>query len=524
MRFAWLLCAVPLLAIDADVCVYGGSSAGLTAALTVARAGKSVAWITPEKHVGGMSVEGLGGSDINNHWFRNDHALGGLALDFYRRIGKAYGKQEPVYRFESSVAEAVIEAWLREYKVTPHREQVLTSVDKQRTRIRSIRARQATYTCAQYIDASIEGDLLAMAGVRTVSGREANSEYNETRNGIRHTNTYRQFEVRIDPYKTPGDPKSGLIATVQDEPLGEEGAADKRIQGFCFRLCLTKNPSNRAPFAKPSDFDRGNYEIYLRYIAAGGKLWQPSANLPNGKTDMGSWHDLSLNLYGANHAWPNATPQARTEILRFHRNFSEGLLWFLSNDPAVPDRIRAQWRQWGLCADEFKDNGNWPRQLYVRDGRRMKSDFVLTEHHTRRINPTPVDDPVAVAYWPPDVHHVRRIVRDGAVYNEGFVFGGEEWGPFSVAWRSLLPRESEVTNLLTPTCPSSTHIAYGAIRLEWTFMALGESAAQGSLLALESNKPLQQVSYGSLRQRLLRAGQVIALNLPAPKSTDAPKP
>ncbi|MBM3755989.1 MAG: FAD-dependent oxidoreductase [Acidobacteria bacterium] len=210
MRFAWLLFAIPTFAIDADVCIYGGTSAGLTAARAASTLRGLVRRNTPS--------EGLGSSDINNHWFRNDHELGGLALDFYRRIGRVYGKREPVYKFESK-----IEAWLRESHVTPQREQTLIGVDKRGAQIRSIVTNRASYTCGQYIDATIEGDLLAMAGVRTAVGREANREYNETRNGIRHTNTYRQFEVRVDPYKTPGDRKSGLIATIQDEALGEVG-------------------------------------------------------------------------------------------------------------------------------------------------------------------------------------------------------------------------------------------------------------------------------------------------------------
>jgi hypothetical protein len=232
---------------------------------------------------------------------------------------------------------------------------------------------------------------------------------------------------------------------------------------------------------------------------------------------LGSWHDLSANLYGMNHGYPGGSWEDRRRIYEEHRRFTAGLFWFLANDSEVPEATRAQWRGWGLCRDEFTDNGGWPRQLYVRDARRMVSDYVITERHTWRVNATPVADPVAVAFWPPDTHHVRRIVREGAAYNEGFVFGGEDWGPFGISYRAMTPRAREAVNLLTPTCVSSSHVAYGAIRLEWTFFALGQSAAHAAVLAIEQGLDVQDVPYRDLRPRLLRAGQVLGVSLPGRK-------
>ncbi|MDX1983490.1 MAG: FAD-dependent oxidoreductase, partial [Bryobacteraceae bacterium] len=451
--------------VEADVCVYGGSAAGFTAAIQVARMGSSVVLVEPGGHIGGMSVEGLGSSDINNHNFRNDVAIGGLAREFYLRMGRRYGKQEPQYKFESHVAEGVIADWLREHRVRVELNQPLRAVRKQGTRLIAIETAQRTYRARMFLDATIEGDLLAKAGVRTVIGREANALYGETRNGIREENTYRQFTVRVDPYRRPGDPASGVIPTIQDEPLGTPGEGDARIQGYCFRLCLTRNPDNQIPISKPDGYDPGVYEIYRRYLKAGGTLFKPVANLPNGKTDLGSWHDLSANLYGMNHAYPGGDEVTRARVYGEHRAFMQGLIHFLTTDPAVPEATKKDWLGWGLCRDEFTDNGGWPRSLYVRDARRMVSDYVITEQHVKRVNGLPVADPVGVAYWPPDTHHVRRIVRDGAAYNEGFVFGGEDWGPFGVSYRAMTPRASEAVNLLTPTCVSSSHVAYGAIRL-----------------------------------------------------------
>jgi hypothetical protein len=381
----------------------------------------------------------------------------------------------------------------------------------------SRRLRAIATTCAAsleariFLDASIEGDLLASAGVETVIGREPNSRYGETLNGIRGENTYRQFAVRVDPYRIPGDPSSGLIPTIQDEPLGTPGDGDRRIQAFCFRLCLTRDPANRLPITRPAGYDPATYEIYRRYAKAGGNLFTPRANLPNGKTDLGSWHDLSANLYGMNHAWPAGDSATRRRIYAEHRSFTHGLLWTLANDPDLPEALRAAWRDWGLARDEFTGNQGWPRQIYVRDARRMVSDFVLTEHHTRKADPAPVDDPVSVAYWPPDTHAVRRIVRDGAAYNEGFVFGGRNWAPFGVSWRAMLPRRKEAANLLTATCLSSSHVAYGAIRIEWTFMSLGQAAAAASVLALEQGRELHDIDYTALRARLLARGLVLSV-------------
>ncbi len=504
-----------------DAVIYGSTAAAVSAAVQVSRGGRTVAIVTPETHVGGIMVDGLGSADINNHWFRNDYAAGGLAAEFYERLGRKYGQSGPVYKFESHVAESVFSDWIQEGKISVHRgerlREPLTSAVEFRKGTRSL---QALITSSGlrvegkvFIDASIEGDLLTAAGVEMTWGREANAKYGETKNGVRAETSHAQFSVRVDPYRIPGDRRSGLISTIQDEPLGTPGSGDENIQAFCFRLCLTKDPSNRVPFPKPGNFDRAQYEIYFRYVRAGGKLWTPVAKLPNGKTDLGSWHDLSANLYGMNRGWPNGTHAARQKIYDFHRDYTQGLLWLLANDPGIPEETRAIWREWGLAKDEFGDNGHWPRQLYVRDGRRMVSDYVITEHHTRRMNPTPVSDPVAVAFWPTDTHSVRRIVRDGAAYNEGFVFDDNNWGPFGISYRALVPRRGEATNLLTPTCPSSSHVAYGAIRLEQTFLALGQAAGAAALLAVEGRIPVQDVSYGSLRRRLLGDGQVIALSL-----------
>ena len=514
---ALFCCAVSAAeTLDTDVCVYGATAAGVMAAVQVAREGKQVVLLEPGTFAGGISVDGLGGTDIDNHNFKNSVAVGGLAAEFYQRIGKAYGKDGFGLRFEPHVAHGVVDALLAEHAITPRLKERLIlgagGVEKNGTKLVAVRLESGLTVRAKiFIDATIEGDLLHVAGVSTIIGREPNARYGESKNGIRPDSTYRQFTVKVDPYRTPGDPTSGLIPTVQDEPFGTPGDGDHRLQGFCFRFCFTKVEANRVPFTKPAGYDASQYEIYLRYLKAGGKLFSPGANLPNSKTDMGSWHDLSLNLYGMNFEYPGGDYATRERIVRFHRVFSQGLCYFLANDPAVPEATRAAWSQWGTCKDEFADNDGWPRMFYVRDARRMVSDYVITEHHTRKSSQTQVEDPIAVAYWPPDTHHVRRIVKDGFCYNEGFVFGGEDWAPFGISYRSLVPKTGECSNLLAGSCPSSTHVAYGAIRLEWTFMAMGQACGSAAVIAARDNLAVQQVPYAALRERLLADKQVVAL-------------
>ncbi len=513
---------------EADVCIYGGTSAGVVAAVQVKKMGRTVVLVEAGQHVGGMSVEGLGRSDIDNHpEFQNSAAVGGLVLEFYRRVSARYGrqgefdemvrtraKQSTLWRFEPHVAEAVFDAWVEEEGVRVlrgHRLAEKDGVHKDGARLTALRCENGAEISAKvFLDATYEGDLLAAAGVTTVVGREGNAKYGETKNGIRTDTTHGQFDRRVDPYAVPGDPKSGTIFGVQDAPLGRHGDADDSIQGFCFRLCLTKDTANRLPIEKPANYDPTNYELQRRFLAAGGTIFPPDSAVPNDKTDPGTGHHLGGNFTGWNRDYPTATYAERERLLRASRDYIQGVYWFMANDPIVPEKLRAQWAQWGLCKDEFPDNGGWPRAFYVRNGRRMVSDHVVTEAEGRLETPRPVEDPIGLIWWPHDLHHARRIVKDGAVWNEGAVFNEKrDWIPFGQSYRSLVPKAAECTNLLTPTCPSMSYVAYGAFRNEYSFMIAAQSAATAAVMAIEENVPVQKVNYPRLRERLLRDGQIL---------------
>lgn len=511
--------------ITSEVCVYGNSSASVITAVQIKKSGRKVVIVCPDKHIGGMTVEGLGGSDINNHpEFKNDHVIGGLTLDFYKKIASYYGVKDfdsarldfNTWRFEPHVAEDIVNSWLKEYDIPVYKETRLihdfNSVRKENRKIIFFQTENGMeFKASIFIDCSYEGDLLYYSGVSTVVGRESNTMYGETKNGIRTTNTYRNFEVSVDPYIIPGNSQSGLIHTIQDEEIGEEGAGDNRIQAYCFRACLTNDSVNRVPFNKPENYNRSWYEIYIRYTDAGGQLYNPYVSIPENKTDLGAWHDLSHNLYGMNHIYPSGSYSQRDSIYQYHLDFTRGLFYFLSNDTALPEPVRNKWNKWGTTKDEFTDNNGWPRMIYIRDGRRMVSDYVITEHNTRKDTSVLIADPAGIAYWPPDVHHVRRIVKDGKAYNEGFVFGGDNWKPFGIPYGSLVPKKSECTNIMTPTCISSSHIAFGAIRLEWTFMILGQSLAIAADLCLGNNLDVQELPYGLLKEKLLENNQIVDL-------------
>jgi hypothetical protein len=416
--------------------------------------------------------------------------------------------------FEPQVAEAIYRNWLTRNGVVPVYDFKLR-LDRSGVVVRGGKVREMTaedgrrITGALFIDASYEGDLMAMAGVSFTIGREANAQYGETLNGNQPRNSVsHNFTRDVDPYVVPGKPESGLLPRIEPGPAGVEGAGDKRIQAYTYRLCMTKRPDIRAPFVKPAHYDPRQYELLARYYGTG---WRDPFTkydaIPNGKTDTNNFGGFSFDNIGMNYGYPTGSYAERERILAEHRDYQQGLLWFMQNDPRVPADVRAAMAPWGLCGDEFRDNGNWPREIYVREGRRMVSDFVMTEKHLRGQVPTPQS--VGLGSYNMDSHNVRRYVdTHGFARNEGNI----EVSPgrvYEISYQSLLPRRGEASNLLVPAAISASHIAYGSIRMEPVFMILGESAGIAASLSLRSQGDVQDVPYEALERELVAAGQVL---------------
>jgi len=511
-----------------DIVIYGGTSAGVSAAVQAKRMGKTAIIVCPEKHLGGLTAGGLGWTDSGRK-----ETIGGISREFYQRIKKHYDKAEAwIYQkleqysryrlnndamwvFEPHVAEQIFEELVAEYKIPVHRDQWLkrkSGVTKNGTRIISITMLSGKkYRGRIFIDATYEGDLMAGAGVSYYVGREGNDVYGETLDGVQTRNaTSHQFEKPVDPYIKPGDPSSGLLPRIHAGGPGKEGHGDDRVQAYNYRMCLTKVPENRVPFPKPGNYDPMQYELLGRYLDKGWRaIFVKFDPAPNAKTDTNNHGAFSTDDIGMNYDYPEAGYERRREILKEHEDYQKGLMWFLAYDQRVPPDVREKMSQWGLAKDEFTDNGNWPHQIYVREARRMISDFVTTELHLRRIKPTP--KPVGMGSYNMDSHNVQRYVdENGHARNEGDV-QINPGGPYPISYDALLPKASECTNLLVPVCVSSSHIAYGSIRMEPVFMILGQSAATAAAFAIEDNIKVQDVDYSKLRARLLADNQVLEL-------------
>ncbi len=524
-------------AAEYDVVVYGGTSAGVTAAVQARRMGKSVVIVSPDKHLGGLSSGGLGFTDTGNK-----AVIGGLAREFYHRVWQHYqkpeawkwqqreeygnkgqgtpaidGAQRTMWIFEPHVAEKAFEDLTREHEIPVHRNEWLDrarGVRKTGPRITAIHTVSGkTYAGRMFIDATYEGDLMASAGVEYHVGREAKAVYGEQWNGVQtgvlhHRHHFGVLPKKISPYVLPGDPSSGVLPRISTNHPGELGAGDKKVQAYCFRMCLTDHPENRIPFPKPEGYDAKQYELLLRVFASGWReTFEKFDPVPNRKTDVNNHGPMSTDNIGYSYDYPEATYERRRDILREHETYQKGLLYFIANDPRVPQDVQAPFRKWGLSKDEFTDNGNWPHQIYVREARRLKGHFVMTENELLKKRPTP--ESVGMGSYTIDSHNVQRyITPEGHVQNEGDIGVGLK-APYEIAYGALVPKKQQCENLLVPVCVSSSHIAFGSIRMEPVFMILGQSAATAATMAIDEKIAVQDLSYATLRERLLKDGQVL---------------
>lgn len=521
--------------VSYDIVVYGGTSGGVIAAVQAAKSGRSVVLVSPTQHLGGLTTSGLGWTDLGN-----GSILGGLSREFYHRIYQHYqnsaawnwqsrssygnsGQGSSAFNaatqiasvFEPKVAEAVFQSMIVEQKVpvVTGRLDLSAGVVRNGNRIDHIRLEDGReFAGKMFIDASYEGDLLPRAGVTFTVGREANVTYGEDYNGIQTKRaTKNQLRNGINPFVIQGDPASGLLPGVNQNPSGADGDGDDRFQAYCFRMVLTDLAANRVKVAQPSDYKDADYELVFRSIETGQTSGFFKLDLmPNRKTDSNNSGGISTDYIGKNYGpgwnWATLSHDQRIALAKQHENWQRGLLWTLQNHPRVPLSIRNSYASWGLPADEFTDNGNWPWQIYVREARRMISDYVMTQRHCS--GEIVAADSIGLAAYSMDSHHVQRQVKNGFVQNEGDV-QMPVLNPYPVSYRSIVPKVGECVNLLVPWSLSASHMAFGSIRMEPVFMILSQSAAIAADLAIHDNLGIQQVSYSKLRPTLIAAGQAL---------------
>lgn len=524
---------------EADVIVYGGTSAAVIAAVEVAQSGKTVIMVSPDIHLGGLSSGGLGWTDTGRK-----ETIGGLARNFYHRVYNHYqqdeawkwmkkeeygntgqgtpaidGDMRTMWIFEPHIAEQVFEEMVQENNIELYRDEWLdrqNGVEKTNGKITSITTLSGkTFNGKIFMDATYEGDLLATAGVSYHVGREGSDVYDEKWNGVQtgvyhHDHHFMVLDQPIDPYWVPGDPSSGLLPRISSDHPGEKGQGDHRVQAYCFRVCMTNHLENRIPFPKPEGYDSTQYELLVRIFDAGWREWFEKFDaIPNRKTDTNNHGPFSSDNIGMNYDYPEASYERRREIIKEHETYQKGLLWFVANDPRVPEEIQTEMQTWGLAKDEFTDNGNWPHQIYVREARRMIGKYVMTENELLKRRPTP--ESVGMGSYSIDSHNVQRYVtEEGHVHNEGDIGVGTP-GPYEIAYGALVPKKEECQNLLVPVCASASHIAFGSIRMEPVFMILGQSAAVAACLAIDENMAVQDVEYEKLKNILLEKGQVLTM-------------
>lgn len=528
---------------EADVVVYGDAAVGVSAAVQAARMDRSVILVSQYGHLGGMTSSGLGWTDIGN-----SKILGGISREFYHQVYLHYqndkawvqqtkdefpekGQGAPTFDhktklgsvFEPKVAEMIFDKWVKDagVRVIKGKLDLDAGATMNGQRITAIRLEDgSTISGKMFIDGSYEGDLMAAAKVSFTVGREANAVYKERSNAITLPVHKNNLPKGIDPYQKLGDPDSGLHSGVNPYDEKDVGKGDHRLQAFCYRMCLTDAPDNMAKISKPEGYNDADYEILFRALDAGqrGSFYKFSP-MPNRKTDSNNNGGISTDFIGKNYSalapnhpdywdWTTLSHSERKKLAHQHKSWQLGLVWTLQNHSRVPEKIRKQYSGWGLPKDEFADNGHWPYNLYVREGRRMISDFVMTEHQCRQEKGYPqVKDSVGMGAYTMDSHHVQRVIWKGQLKNEGDIqmsLGGK---PYPISYRSIVPAKGECENLLVPWCLSSSHIAFGSIRMEPVGMALGQSAATAAVHAIEANTTVQEVDYEKLKAQLLKDGQ-----------------
>jgi hypothetical protein len=491
-----------------DVLVYGGTAGGVIAAVSAAREGLQVILVTPDRHLGGMVSGGLGWTD-----YGKQQVIGGYSREFFERVGRKYGR--PIeWHFEPHVAEAVFDDLVKEagIRVVRGRLREKRGVVKSGATLSGIVTEDGTtFTARVFVDASYEGDLMAQAGVSYSWGREGIAEYGESLAGVRERTPYHQFRAAVSPL----DAKGALLPEIALRSRDEVGAADKRVQAYNFRLCMTRTADNRVPWPKPARYAPERYELLARYLPAlqttlGRALVTSDVMKPdllqNGKTDTNNNGAFSTDYIGGSYGYPEGSYAARARIRQAHVDYIQGFLYFLSTDARVPAGLSAEMKEWGLCRDEFADADHWPYQLYVREARRMIGDYVMSQKDIQTDLTKP--DAIGMGSYNSDSHNVQRrpTADGGAVENEGDM--QVPVTPYQIPYRVMVPRRGQTTNLLVPVCFSATHVAYSTLRMEPQYMIIGQAAGAAAKLAIDARAAVQDVDPEALRAKLRSQGAV----------------
>ena len=493
-----------------DLVVYGGTAGGVMTAVAAAREGLTVALLEPGRHLGGMVSGGLGWTD-----YGKKEVIGGYSLEFFQRVGAKYGR-EIEWHFEPHVAESVFNDLIKDTGVRvllEHRLREKNGVAKNGTTVtQAVTENGTSFRARVFVDASYEGDLMAQTGVTYTWGREGISKYGESLAGVRDRTPLHQFKAAVSPVDSSGKRLPEIMPRAKD-PVG---AADKRVQAYNFRLCMTRDPSNRVAWPKPAGYAAARYELLARYLPAFEKeLKRPLAIndvmkadiVQNGKTDTNNNGAFSTDYIGGSYEYPEGSYATRARVRQAHIDYIQGFLYFLATDARVPVALSAEMKEWGLCRDEFVDNDHWPYQLYVREARRMVGEYVMSQKDIQTELTKP--DSIGMGSYNSDSHNVqRRPTEDGsAVENEGDM--QVPVTPYEIPYRLVLPKRAQATNLLVPVCFSATHVAYSTLRMEPQYMILGQAAGVAAKMAIEGKQAVQDVDTKALSARLLSQRAVL---------------
>jgi FAD dependent oxidoreductase len=497
-----------------DFIVYGATAGGVMTAVSAAREGVKVLLLEPGNHVGGMATGGLSRTD-----FGKKEVIGGLAIEFYWRVGLKYDMSryanEVAWFYEPRVGEQALKEMLEQAHVEVlfhKRLRERTGVEKTGSVIRAITTEDGTtYRARAFADCTYEGDLMAQSHVSYTYGRESSAQYGENLAGVRERTPFHQWLVPVKARDANGQ----LLPEISPEPKGETGSADKKVQAYNFRMILSDDPANRVPFPKPRNYDPHRYELMAKLLAGmTEKLGRPQvlnqvtliAPIPNHKADFNNQGAFSTDYIGGSWDYPEASYAKRDEIFQAHVDYTAGYFYFLAHDPRVPKPLQDEVNRWGLAKDEFTDTHNWPHQLYIREARRMVSDFVMTQKDVQTDLTKP--DPIGMGSYNSDSHNVQRFVNaQGDVENEGDMQVAAK--PYQIPYRVMVPKRAEATNLLVPVCFSASHVAYSSLRMEPQYMIIGQAAGEAAAMALKGGVAVQDIDTKALTATLLKDGAVM---------------